>query len=101
MENPYVLHLVVSPAVEYAVADWLLERDEVSGFSSLPIAGHGSSEKSMSVAEQVAGRRRQVMFMLHLEQAAGESLLEAIREEFRGRGMHYWLMPAAAAGHID
>ncbi len=101
MENPCVLHLVVSPAVEYSVADWLLEQKGVSGFSSLDIAGHGSSEKSMSIAEQVAGRRRQVMFMLHLEQAAAESLLTTIRNAFRGSGMHYWIMPAIAAGHID
>jgi hypothetical protein len=101
MNNSFVLHLIVSPSVEYAMADWLLERDEVPGFSSLGIAGHGSSEKSMSVAEQVSGRRRQVLFMVHLAEAEARSLLDAIRAEFRGSGMHYWLLPAADAGHID
>ncbi len=101
MSNPHVLHLIVSPSVEYAIADWLLERSEVTGFSSLPICGHGSSEKSMSVAEQVAGRRQQVMFMVHLDRERAQALLTAIRSEFHGSGMHYWLMPATDAGHID
>ena len=101
MSNPQVLHLIVSPSVEYAVADWLLEREEVSGFSSLPVSGHGSSEKSMSLAEQVAGRRRQVLFMVHLEADAAALLLDALCAAFRGSGMHYWLVPATAAGHID
>ena len=101
MSNPHVLHLIVSPSVEYSIADWLLERNEVSGFSTLPIRGHGSSEKSMSVAERVAGRSQQVLFMVHLEQTEAQHLLRAIRAEFRGSGMHYWLIPAADAGHLD
>jgi hypothetical protein len=97
----YVLQLVVAPAAEDAVADWLLERADVRGFSSVPIAGHGSSEKSMTLAEQVAGRRRQVMFYTHLDAEVAEALLQDLRRDFRGSGMHYWLTPALAAGHID
>jgi hypothetical protein len=100
MTQSYVLHLVVSPSVEYAVADWLLEREELSGFSSLEIRGHGSSEKSMSLAEQVAGRQRQTLFVVHMDEAAARVVLAALREAFRGSGMHYWLTPAAEAGHI-
>jgi hypothetical protein len=96
-----VLQLIVSPAVEDAVVDWLLERDDVPGFSSMPIAGHGSSERSMTLAEQVAGRRRQVMFFIHLSAQTADSLLRDLRKDFRGSGMHYWLTPAIAFGHID
>lgn len=101
MSDSHVLHLIVSPAVEDAVADWLLQREQVAGFSSMPIAGHGSSEKSMTLAEQVAGRRRRVLFILHLSEPAARSVLEALKADFHGSGMHYWLIPAAAGGHID
>ncbi len=99
--NDVVLYLVVAPAVEDAMADWLLEREDATGFSSVPINGHGSSEKSMTLAEQVAGRRRQVLFLLHLPEAVARALLEDLTRDFAGSGMHYWMTPAMAFGHID
>lgn len=98
--NDCLLSLVVNPAVEDAVTDWLLEQDAVSGFSKHPIAGHGSSERSMTLAEQVAGRQRQVLFQLQLPCTVARLLLEQIRTEFRGSGMHYWLVPVLDGGHV-
>lgn len=101
MNETCLLNLVVTPEVEDAITDWLLERDEVTGFSSHAIAGHGSSEHAMTLAERVAGRRRQVMFQLHLPVDAARVLLAAIREEFRGSGMHFWLVPLLDSGHVS
>lgn len=96
-----LLHLICSPKVEDSLAEWLLGRAEVPGFTSLPIAGHGSSEQSMSLAEQVAGRSRRVMFLLELPEPTARALLEAVQADFSGSGLHYWLLPMLAAGHID
>jgi hypothetical protein len=96
-----LLHLICSPTLEDSLAEWLLERAEVPGFPSLPISGHGSSERSMTLAEQVAGRSRRVLFMLELPEPTARALVEAVRAEFAGSGLHYWLLPMLAAGHID
>jgi hypothetical protein len=96
-----LLHLICSPTLEDSLAEWLLERAEVPGFTSLPISGHGSSERSMTLAEQVAGRSRRVLFMLELPEPTARALVEAVRAEFAGSGLHYWLLPMLAAGHID
>jgi hypothetical protein len=96
-----LLNLVVTPQVEDAVTDWLLERDEVGGFSSLPISGHGSSEYAMSLAEQVAGKRRQVLFQMHLPLKDALALMKAVRCDFGGSGMHFWLVPVLDSGHLD
>jgi hypothetical protein len=101
MNENCLLNLVVTPEVEDAVADWLLEYPAVTGFSSCPISGHGSSEQSMTLAEQVAGRRRQQLFQMHLSCADAQALLADIKQAFRGSGMHYWLLPAIDAGHVD
>jgi len=61
-----LLHLICSPKVEEALAEWLLERPDVPGFSSLPMSGHGSSEHAMSLAEQVAGHSRRVLFLYEI-----------------------------------
>ncbi|EIC21776.1 Protein of unknown function (DUF3240) [Thiorhodovibrio frisius] len=95
-----LLSLIVAPEAEEAVAAWLLDDETIPGFSSTPIAGHGSSESSMTLAEQVAGRRRRVMFFTHLEQSVAERVLERLREDFPGADIHYWIAPVLVAGHL-
>lgn len=96
-----LLNLIVPPQVEDALAEWLLERDDVPGFSSVPMAGHGSSEKSMTLAEQVAGRSRRVMFVTHLPSETAKALLDDLRTAFAGSGLHYWVLPVAEFGRLD
>ncbi len=101
MSDICLLNLVVTPAIEDEVSDWLLAREDVSGFSSYLIAGHGSSEHAMSLAEQVAGRRRQVLFQTHLPREVADEIIAAVRNEFSGSGMHFWLLPVLASGHVE
>ncbi len=100
MSETCLLNLVVPPEVESPVTDWLLSQSCVSGFSSHPIAGHGSSEYSMSLAEQVAGKRRQLLFKLHMPYVDAHELLALIKTEFSGSGMYYWLQPVLESGHL-
>ena len=101
MESEALLSLVVAPDIEDVIVDWLLERDEVSGFTSYPINGHGASIHAMTLAEQVAGRRRQVLFQTHMPQSQAERLLADLKRDFAGSGMHYWLVPLSACGHLE
>lgn len=101
MNENCLLNLVVTPEVEDAVTDWLLEYPTVSGFTSYSISGHGSSEQRMTLAEQVAGWCRQQLFQLHLPRVDAQALLSDIKQVFRGSGMHYWLLPVIDAGHVD
>ena len=95
-----LLNLIVPPEAEDLVAEWLLDRDDVPGFTSVPVSGHGSSERSMSLAEQVAGRSRRVMFFTHLPTAVAQSVLAALGEDFKGSGIHYWLTPLSEVGRL-
>ncbi|MGD2073988.1 MAG: DUF3240 family protein [Gammaproteobacteria bacterium] len=95
-----LLVLIASPSIEYALVDWLLERDDIPGFTSAPISGHGASAHSLTAAEQVAGRQRQIMFQMHLAEAQARIVIEDAERHFRGSGLHYWLTPVLAAGHM-
>ena len=95
-----LLYLIVAPTVEDAVAEWLLEDATVTGFSSTPIAGHGSSEQAMTLAEQVAGRQRRVMFFTYLGVLEAEALLERLRQDFAGADIHYWTTPVSGFGRL-
>jgi hypothetical protein len=101
MSEQCLISLVVTPQVEGQVTDWLLEQDNVPGFSSYTISGHGSSVHAMSLAEQVAGKRRQIMFQMHLPVSEARRLINKVTEAFSGSGMHYWLVPVLDAGHVD
>ncbi len=100
MTDQALLSLVVSPLVEDTLVDWLLARDEVPGFTSASVNGHGSSEHSMSHAEQVSGRRLQAVFRLHLPVAQAESLVAELKQDFGNSGIHYWLAPVLVCGHL-
>lgn len=99
--NQYLIYLICTPDMEEPMVDWLLERPDISGFTSLPARGHGSSSHAMSLAEQVAGRRRQTLFMIQSDEESAYALVEAVREEFSGSGLHYWMLPLAAQGHLE
>lgn len=96
-----LLQLIVPPAAEDVVAEWLLERDDVPGFTSAPVSGHGSSERSMTLAEQVAGRSRRVMFFTHLPTPVAASVLADLRTDFAGSGIHYWVVPVLEHGRLE
>ena len=100
MSDLVLFNLVVPPSVEDALVDWLLGRASVPGFTSLPAFGHGSSVHSMSLAEQVAGRRRQTLFQLYLGREEARALVEDLGAAFSGSGLHYWVLPVQAAGRI-
>jgi hypothetical protein len=96
-----LLVIVTTPALEESLVDWLLARDELSGFSSTRIDGHGSRQTELSLAEQVMGRQRKVMFHVHTDCTAVTQLLGLLRTDFAGAGLHYWVMPLIEAGKID
>ena len=96
-----LLVLIASPGVEDALVDWPLARDELSGFTTQRIEGHSAAHQHLSIAEQVAGRKRQVMFHLHAPYQTARALVGALRREFEGAGLHYWLMPVLDAGSLE
>lgn len=101
METICLLSIVVSPAIEDTIVDWLLDREEIPGFTSSPIYGHGSSIHSLSTQEQVTGRKKQVLFQIHMPSADAKNVIETLKSEFQGSGMHYWILPVSEAGHLD
>ena len=100
-EPQALLSLVVAPAVEDALVDWLLEHEEVTGFTSFPINGHGASVHSMTASERVAGRRRMILFQSYMPQAQACALLGELKTAFKGSGVHYWMTRLIAGGHLE
>jgi hypothetical protein len=96
-----LLVLIAPPELEEPLIDWLLERDAISGFTGLPAYGHSRNHGRYSLLEQVSGRQRRAIFQVQAETDEAQSLLGALRTEFSGTGLHYWVLPLIEAGHLD
>jgi len=78
--------------------DYLLSLEEVGGFTSYPVHGHGEQGR-LSIAEQVSGRRKRVQFEILLPEQQVDNLIAGLAEEV-GKGIHYWQLPVMRSGHL-
>lgn len=94
------LTLVCPPAIEEKLLDFLLLSPHVSFFTSTATAAHGMAHDNLDQSELVLGRARTTEIQVILAAADKAALLEAIRQQFAGAGLRYWLTAVAEAGEI-
>ena len=100
-EHTCLLTIIAAPEIEDNLVDWLLERDDVHGFSTMRISGHGDNPGGLSVAEQVAGRRPRVVFQSGMPEQAARALIGDLRRDYQGSRLLYWLAPLLDFGRLD
>lgn len=100
MSELCLLVLVAPPQMEEPLVDFLLESEGFSGFSLQKIDG-SPAHGALTLAEQVTGRKRQVMFQVHAGCVEVRALVAQLGETFRGAGLHYWIAPLIEAGPIS
>lgn len=96
----YLVTINVPPLLEEAVVDCLLAIEPANGFSSLAVSAHGSKHETLSLAEQVAGRKKQTRFQMYVPEQQLGVLIEQLKTRFSGAGIHYWVMPVLESGCI-
>ncbi|MCX4186854.1 DUF3240 family protein [Methylophaga sp. OBS4] len=95
-----LLTLIVTPVLEQSLTDWLLVHPQIEGFTSHTAFGHGGHH-ALTIAEQVSGRRKQIVFWLEMEQALAEEVLVQLKLDFAGSELHYWQIPLNAHGVLN
>ena len=93
-----MLVLNIPPELEEDLVDYLLSLGSVTGFTSYETRGHGS-DVTLSIAEQVSGRRKRLQFELLIENEEILSLLEGLSTEV-GKDIIYWEQLIENIGHI-
>lgn len=96
----YLVTINVPPLLEEAVVDCLLTIEAADGFSSLVVNAHTSKHEMLSLAEQVAGRQKQVRFQMYLPEQQLMVLLQQLKQSFSGAGIQYWVLPVLESGYI-
>lgn len=96
-----LLILIAPVSLEETLVDLLLQKSEISGFTTSNVSGHGrhqaAGEASLSMVEQVSGRQKRVQFMMHADFYQLQSLIGELKQTFNNVGLHYILMPIAEA----
>lgn len=95
-----MLELIVVPELEFRLVEYLLATKEGRGFHSFPIQGHGESAECLNAEELVAGKKRNVIFRLSMEQPDAEALVKMLGKTFPGSGIRYFLLPVLGSGEL-
>lgn len=99
-EQEYLVTINVPPILEEAVVDCLLAIESADGFSSLAVNAHTSEHQNLSLAEQVAGRQKQIRFQMYIPEQQLGVLIRQLKHCFSGSGIHYWVLPVLESGVI-
>lgn len=99
MTQQCLLRLNVPPSLEEDVVDLLLTTENIPGFQSFPIRGHGRVG-AMTIAEQVEGRRNRIQFEIALDTEFLESLLAKLKKTFPVPDIIYWVLPISESGRL-
>lgn len=98
--SEYCLTLLCPPGLEEKLLDLLLMSPEAAVFTSAPAAAHGLAFGRLSPAEQVLGRALATQIQVLLAGNAKDAVLAAIRQEFAGVGVRYWVTPIIDMGEL-
>lgn len=96
----YLITLHVPPSLEDAVVDCLLSFETTHGFSSFTVNAHHHSNHGSSLAELVSGRQGKISFQMYIQKNDIATVLNQLKTEFTGAGLHYWVTPVIEQGRI-
>lgn len=96
-----LLTLICPPSLERPVTDWLLEQENISGFTSMQAYGHGSNPSSLTLIEQVEGRKKHIKFEVHISVDFQDVIIKDLEENFKGTKIHFWIVPLIMAGRLS
>lgn len=94
------LYLLCPASLEEQVLDLLLMHPELALFTSTRTGAHGLAFGALSANEQVLGRALATEIHVLLRAGDKDALLEAVRHEFAGTGLRYWITPVMQAGDL-
>ena len=94
------LYLLCPASLEEKLLDLLLMHPDFAVFTSTRTAAHGFANDALSTSEQVLGRALAIEVQVLMRETDKDAFLDALRREFAGAGLRYWISPVTDAGEI-
>lgn len=98
--NELCITLLCPNAVKEKLLDLLLMSPNMTVFTSTATSAHGLAHAALGQTEQVLGRAHALQVQAIFSAADKTVLLEALRQQFAGVGLRYWVTPVIEAGEI-
>ena len=98
--SEFCLNILCPPAAEEKLLDLLLMTTNAAVFTSTATAAHGLDHGQLDQMEQVLGRARATQVQVIVTASEQAPLLAALRSQFAGAGLRYWVLPVLEAGEI-
>jgi len=94
--------MIVPRPLRDDLLDYISEQNDLLfGFTAFDAAGHGSTIRLRTPAEQVKGHADQTMAQIVLPRASAEELIERMRTSFAGTRLVFWMLPVLQFGAIE
>jgi len=94
------LSLLCPASLEEKLLDLLLLHPDLDVFTSTRTAAHGLAFGALNANEQVLGRALATHVQVLMPERQRDAVLEAVRREFAGAGLRYWISPITDSGDI-
>lgn len=94
------LTLLCPPATEEKLLDLLLMLPGRTVFTSTATAAHGLAHENLDQTEQVLGRARATEIQVIFAATDKAALIDALRQQFAGAGLRYWVTTIVETGEI-
>lgn len=94
------LTLLCPASLEEKLLDLLLMQPDLAVFTSTRSAVHGLAFGGLSTNEQVLGRALATQVQVLMPESRRSAVLEAVRRDFAGAGLRYWITPVTLSGEI-
>ena len=98
--SKFCLTLICSREVEEKLLDTLLTNVEGEVFTSTPTFSHGTAQGRLSNVEKVMGRSRSVQVQIMATGVELASLIELLKQHFKGTGLRYWASALSIDGEV-
>ena len=98
--SKFCLTLICSREVEEKLLDTLLTTAPGEVFTSTPTFSHGTAQGRLSNVEKVMGRSRSVQVQIVTTEEELASLIELLKQRFKGTGLRYWATALATEGEV-
>ncbi|MCL2713365.1 MAG: DUF3240 family protein [Alphaproteobacteria bacterium] len=102
MTEPVCLMMIVPRPLRDDLLDYVSEQsDLISGFTAFDAAGHGSTIRLRTAAEQVKGHADQTMVQIVLPRGDADQMIGRMQAKFAGTRLVYWILPVLQFGAIE
>lgn len=96
----FCLTLICAREVEEKLLDALLTCVDDEVFTSTPTFSHGTAPGRLSSEEKVMGRSRSVQVQILATADQLTTLVELLKQQFKGTGLRYWASALTCEGEV-